>query len=487
MNGIYVNAYKDELCYSVFGRYFVRSGYLSYRSVAEDLFVNAKARANMELCNLLTDKVQKQIGSMESFILEHTMFNYYRAFLSPEKQAAVWDMAMAMDIKQLSNALPLAKSKYTRYLRYCTECVKENRQQHGETYWHRAHQLYGISACYKHGCKLTDSAIEISSVGPPMLITAEECIGDLLGKAEVAKDIEIKLANYANEVLRSSDRSCSSIGDYLQYRLHGSKYLSVRGAKRYIAALTEDFCEYYKNLDLLGFGQDWQLEKVFNNQRFNSFEICLVGMFLGISPDELVSREVMYNTDWTGEFDKKVVELNQQGLNYRQISEALGVSYDYCKSIGNGTRGKYHYSSSKSSETGRKQIDWQELDRQLLPQVKKLVGEMNQLNDTRPQKVSIGRIERLLGLKEAQLSKLKMCADYIREHEITQEEFWAKTIAWAILKLRKENRAIHVTNIYKLTNMKLLCIERSFRYLNNYLDNETIFHIARMTQISIAS
>lgn len=480
MNGIYVNAYEDELCYSVFGRFFVRSGYLSYRSVAEDLFVNSKARANMELCNLLTDDAQKQIGSMESFILEHSMFNYYRAFLPPDKQAAVWDRAMAMDIKQLSNSLPLAKSKYTRYLRYCTECVKENRLQYGETYWHRAHQLYGISACCKHGCKLTDSAIEITSTGPPMLITAEECISDSLGKAEAAKDIEIKLANYANEVLRSSDRSCSSIGEYLQYRLHGSKYLSVRGAKRYIATLTDDFCKFYKDLDLLGFGQDWQLEKVFNNQRFNSFEICLVGMFLGIAPDELVVREVMYNTDWTDAFDKKVVELNQQGLNYRQISEVLGVSYDYCKSIGNGTRGKYHY-SSRYNKAGRKQNDWQELDRKLLPKVKKLVGEMNQLNDTRPQKVSIGRIERLLGLKEAQLSKLKMCAGYIRRHEITQEEFWAKTIAWAILKLRSENRTITITGIYNLTNMRKSYVEKAFQYLDRYLDTEAIVLLARVT------
>lgn len=472
MNGIYVNAYEDELCYSVFGRFFVRSGYLSYRSVAEDLFVNSKVRANMELCNLLTNNVQEQIGSMESFVLEHTMFNYYRAFLSPEKQSAVWEMAMAMDIKQLSNALPVAKSKYTRHLRYCTECVKEDRLQHGETYWHRAHQLYGISACYKHGCKLIDSVIEISSAGPPMLVTAEESVDDLLSSAEAAKDIEVRLANYANAVLQSSVRSCSSIGDYLHCWLHGSVYLSIRGAKRHIAALTDDFCEYYKDLDLLGFGQSWQIEKVFSNQRVNSFEICLLGMFLGISPDGLVGREVMYKSGLTGEFDQKVIQLNQQGLSYRQISEAMGISYDYCKSIGNGTRGKYHYSSKKQG-AGRKQNNWQELDRQLLPQVKKLVGEMNQLNDTRPQKVSIGRIERLLGLKESQLSKLEKCTSYVREHEITQEEFWALTLAWAITKLRREQRAIHLTNIYKLTNIRKLHIERSTKYLDKYMDYET--------------
>ena len=66
MNGIYVNAYEDELCYSVFGRFFVRSGYLSYRSVAEDLFVNSKARANMELCNLLTDDALLPLPAVHS-------------------------------------------------------------------------------------------------------------------------------------------------------------------------------------------------------------------------------------------------------------------------------------------------------------------------------------------------------------------------------------------------------------------------------------
>ena len=344
MTGVYLNAYEDELCYSVFARYFIQRGYLVYRSVAEDLFVNPNAKPNIELCNLLTDQCQNQLGAMEHFILEHSLFNYYRAFLSREKQSAVWDMAMAMDIKKLSNALPLPKSKYIRYLRYCPVCVSEDRCQYGEAYWHRSHQLYGISVCHKHGCRLLDSDTPITSNGSPALITAEESISDLPCPLEMADSIEIRLAKYAATILATPATSHAPIGDYLHHRLRGTKYLSVRGAKRYVATLTNDFCEYYKDLDLLGFNKEWQMEKMFNNQRFNPFEICLVGMYLDISPSEVVKRNMVCINDVVGEFDRKVIQLKQQGLNYRQISNKLGMSYDYCKSIGNGTRDKYHSS-----------------------------------------------------------------------------------------------------------------------------------------------
>ena len=116
MTGIHLKAYEDELCYSLFARYYLHSGYLTYRSAAEDLYINPNAKPNIELCNLLTPLCQDQFGTPATFICEHTIFNYYNAFLPPEKQTAVWNMALAMDIKKLSNTLPIPKSKYIRYL-----------------------------------------------------------------------------------------------------------------------------------------------------------------------------------------------------------------------------------------------------------------------------------------------------------------------------------------------------------------------------------
>ncbi len=484
MTNVDLKIYDDELCYSVFARYFIRSGYLSYRSVAEDLFVNPKAKPNIELCNHLTDEWQNRFAPMERFILDHSMFNYYRAFLSPEKQSAVWDMAKKMNIKQLANCLPIPKSKYARYLRYCPECVNEDRHKYGETYWHRAHQLYGISVCHKHGYRLLDSEIPISSNGSPALITAEESISDICYLVEMGENIDIALAKYATAILSISSPSQAPIGDYLHHRLRGTEYLSVRGAKRYVATMANDLCQYYSSVDLLGFGQSWQLEKIFNNQRMNCFEICLVGLFLGISPDELIRREKMYNEICdVNVFDKKVVALNRQGFNYRQIAKTLGMSYDYCKAIGNGTRGKYRYPSSCDGKY-RKCTDWQAVDRQMLPSVKKLVNDMMRLGDTRPQKVSLGRIERLLGLKEAQLSKLPACTKYVQDHTISQEEFWAFTIAWAIDKLKKERQPIHLTNIYNYTNIRKKDLKIAFPHLGRFLDNSTVAELKAIIQIS---
>lgn len=484
MTNVNILPYEDELCYSVFARYFVRSGYLSFRSVADDLFINPKAKPNIELCNHLTDAWQSQLFPVEKFILDHSMFRYYRAFLPPKKQAEVWNMAKTMDIKQLANCLPIPKSKYTRYLRYCPECANEDRHDYGEAYWHRAHQLYGISVCCKHGCRLVDSEITISSNGSPALITAEESVPDMCHSAEQTGNVELRLAKYAAAILSNSVPSQNAVGDYLHYRLRGTEYLSARGAKRYVAAMASDLCQYYSGVDLLGFGQAWQLEKIFNNQRINCFEICLVGMFLGISPDELIHRNVVCNEMYdVNVFDKKVVALNQQGYNYRQIAKTLGMSYDYCKAIGNGRRGKYRYPSSSDGKY-RKCTDWQAIDRQMLPSVKKLVNDMSRFGAGRPQKVSLGRIERLLGLKEAQLSKLPACTKYIQDHTITQEEFWAFTIAWAIDKLKKERQPIHLTNIYNYTNIRKKDLKTATQHLDKYLDSSTIAELKAIIQIA---
>ena len=42
MIGFFPKPYEDELAYSVFARYFERSGYTCFASCSEDLYVNPK-------------------------------------------------------------------------------------------------------------------------------------------------------------------------------------------------------------------------------------------------------------------------------------------------------------------------------------------------------------------------------------------------------------------------------------------------------------
>jgi len=50
---------------------------------------------------------------------------------------------------------------WPKYLRYCPDCVREDIDNHGETYWHRVHQLPAMLYCTKHQARLYDSDAEV--------------------------------------------------------------------------------------------------------------------------------------------------------------------------------------------------------------------------------------------------------------------------------------------------------------------------------------
>jgi hypothetical protein len=50
---------------------------------------------------------------------------------------------------------------WPKYLRYCPDCVRDDIEKNGETYWHRVHQLPAMAYCTKHRERLCDSDIEV--------------------------------------------------------------------------------------------------------------------------------------------------------------------------------------------------------------------------------------------------------------------------------------------------------------------------------------
>lgn len=486
MIGVFPKPYEDELAYSVFARYFSMSGYQCFSSVAEDLYTNPKNKPSIEFINPLSQDAINYVvgfyGSLDEFILKHTMFNYYSTFLPHSRKQQAFEFALKMEIKSLMNALPIPQSKASRYLRYCPLCVKEDRNQYGETFWHRSHQINGVNVCYKHECYLVNSSVPISSNMPPSLIKAElEVKKHNTTNKALPKKIEVDIAKYNIELLNHNHLSTliyNNLSENLNAYLIGTKYLSSRGAKRYIQKLSLDFKEFYKDVDLSGFGEEWQLEKLFNGYRLNSFEISLVGMFLGIQPNDITNHQKSLKINYTKDFDRNIAQLKSDGYNYKEISEILGISYDYCKFLGSG-KSKSHSKKSSHSKGGMR-VCWQTLDEETLPRVIDLVTELKSADVRKPQAISVGKVERLLGLKEQQLKHLPKCLEYVNNNIISQEEFWALTIAWAIRKLKSEDKTIHKTNITKLTNIRNKNIINAFSYLTKYLDDETVKQLERL-------
>ena len=175
--------YPDELLYSQFARYYTKSGYMAYTYVAEELYVSKIVRPDMEFVNAFTPDALRMITkdmTMEEVVLKHTMFPYYGRFLPLERREKAFRALVDMT-GNYHNLLPIPQRKSTsnRCLRYCPMCTKQDRQEYGETYWHRTHQMIGLAACPVHGCYLMDSSVIISGKMPPMLKSAEEVIPTL--------------------------------------------------------------------------------------------------------------------------------------------------------------------------------------------------------------------------------------------------------------------------------------------------------------------
>lgn len=426
--------YPDELVYSQLARYHARSGNLAYIFTAEQLFQNKTVRPDIEFLNAYTSEALSIITSamsLEDLIMKHTMFPYYGRFMKSERRIDAFDSLINMktDFRQL---LPIPKNRAVRYLRYCPICAQNDRERFGETYWHRTHQMVGVDICSTHHCQLIDSSVQINSAVSPSLITAEDEVVD----AEIifpGKELECRLAEYIAEVFTSDIdlKSDVSAGKFLHSRLVGTKYLSSQGRQRYIEPLHSDFMDFYKSFQNTRFNQSWQIGKVFSGTRTSIVEICMIAMFLGIPSGDLSSIE-------------------------------LPECVPSCKSKEPHTNG------------GTKKYDWDAKDIDTLPKVIDTIASIRQHTDKRPVKISVGMVERMLGMPKNGLRNYTLCRAEIMKHAESQEQYWARELIWAANTIIDAGGIVHMTGLMKLTNMRAKNIVSAIPYLDDSIAGRKI-------------
>ncbi len=334
------NIYPDELVYSWFARYKVRSGHISYSGVARDLFATPTVKPNIEFFSPLSREAISIISHympLKDLILNHTMLPHYARFLPLNRKKGALDLLLDMDQNYI-NALFIRRNltSQKRFLRYCPICALQDRKSLGETYWHRLHQIPEIYDCPLHGCQLLESSVEITSKDTPNLIPAESIIPSIpkVIMQENAKDLE--LVRYVAEVFESDLDMVSktSIGTFLHSKLEYTQYVTPRGEQRNMKVLFSDFSEYCTSFSHNTIHEQWQLSKLFQSHRLNTYDICLVACFLHIPVKDLVTLSPLPEKPQYQLFDERVVDLHKKGFNYRKIAQIMGASYDFVKLIG---------------------------------------------------------------------------------------------------------------------------------------------------------
>ena len=266
------------------------------------------------------------------------------------------------------------------------------------------------------------------------------------------------LVDYINDVfhLPAISEIESPISEVFNEKTSNTKYRSPRGQVCRITSLYNDFADFYKGL-FVEIPEQWKVHKILTGQRFDFFEVVLLGFFLGIEPQDYQGETKSEKTQ-NEVFDIKIHLLHEEGLSYSQIANKMGLSLDTIKNAAYLSKRKTKPRMNKGGKPGRRPLDWDSLDSEILPKVVETINELK--SSDKPQRITVGGVARLVGLKSKQIDKLTQCKAEIEQHCQSQEEFCAEKVLGAWRVLSKEGRIISIKQIRLKTNMSIEQIKR---------------------------
>lgn len=481
MIGFFVDAYDDELIYSQLARYAVRTGYVSYKAVANELFHNGGARPHAEYFIKFTPEAFEAITqniSFEDVIMRHTMYPYYARFYPRDIKKAAFEDLMQMG-GGIRNMLTGSLRRYgeDRFLRYCPMCVKEDKEKYGETYWHRTHQLPSVKVCPKHHCYLYNSTVLINGTKKLCLISAGEELKEIQEPVYSTNDIEKLVAEYITDVfLADFDMELNgNIGKFLHSKLANTNYLSPRGQNRKMELLVKDFNEFYESFtERRAFNEGWQLLNVFTGRKFDANHICLLSIFLNIGVEELLEMKLPEKSQ-EELFDERISALKEEGKTYVEIAEILNMNRKVVRLICNEDYFQHKPKKRETKGDGIKVRDWGKVDEETLPLVKATIEKFRGDEYIKPRRITFNAIEREINLTSGQIRlRMPMCKNEILKQQEPYEIYWARKIIWAVRTLQREGATLSWHRIASLAGMRSKDFAASFPYLEQMIDEKTV-------------
>lgn len=205
-------------------------------------------------------------------------------------------------------------------------------------------------------------------------------------------------------------------------------------------------------------------------------EICMMGMFLNVPSAEWQSMKLPEKSQ-EQLFDEAVYHLQEKGLKYPEIARRLNGAYDTVKAIGERKYGTYHKQPKQPLKSGAKPLNWEQIDRETLPLVKNAIKQLQGDGSTRPKKISVGSVKKIVKLPFKQMEKLPLCKNEIEQYQETQEEYWAREVAWAACNTIQNEETFNWNQIRIRTNIRKSDLRKCIPYLEKYADDVLISKI----------
>ena len=158
----------------------------------------------------------------------------------------------------------------------------------------------------------------------------------------------------------------------------------------------------------------------------------------------------------------------------------MKASVNVVKPVGERRYTKRNPNQVRVNRGGRKEADWNQIDRDILPAVKETVKQIYGGGEIRPRRVTRKGVAIAMNLPDKYFEKMPACLQEIETCSETREQYWAREIVWAADQLLKSGRTFNYTALRRLTNIRKENMRRSVRYLIEYTDDEMVDRIREL-------
>ncbi len=185
--------YPDEVIGSVIERACYQSG-LPLKRLVKSLFGSSRSYVSFLMATQLRELGRNLGIEPDELLTHHTMFPYAVAYKPLSERNRLRSKVLQLGENECIGSVTRNVSHGVARRRFCTECLSEDLERYGESYWRRSHLLPGVFSCALHGSALTESVVGLRDnvaskaiarpdetlAGPPQLELAQSVSQPLL-------------------------------------------------------------------------------------------------------------------------------------------------------------------------------------------------------------------------------------------------------------------------------------------------------------------
>jgi hypothetical protein len=483
MIAFFPEPYEDELAYSIYSRYHIRSGNISAKHTLMELYSTTSVTASMELPSnidmLINNLPENSSISAEELIYNHTLYPFYSGFMLDSRANEVYRLMCGNNGSRIYPVLGASNKvvKATNVLRFCNECCKDDLEIYGETYWHRFHQIPSLFICLKHRKPLLNSTVEVHIKNRQEYINAtmelyslqyhngkmpefKKAIGEKFNDEEIEQIIEKSIPLAQNvKYLLDNNVSCKDMNYFREVYI--AKLIEKGYAKRRSLVYQDELLTAFKSFygeAFLGLAQcnfdvnssNW-VTTISRKHRngFHPIQHLLFMQFLDITVEEVFTNKI------------RLIELKGKQYGTKSKEECSRYRQEWLKAIKNNPNKSKTYlkdnnvalytwlyrhdkkwldENSPKKKVGIRKgslIDWNKRDEECL---KLVVEQVKSIRESRekPERVTVGLIGRKtkkLTLLQKHLDRMPKTKSYLTKNIEAIEDIQIRRIKWAVKKL----------------------------------------------------